>query len=60
MVEVASRLTCQLVQGVIRGALQPAPSKSTSRDWTSRPLSSDDLTDLMKAYLDCPDDPQQS
>ena len=44
------------VKGTIRGALQPAPSKATSRDWTARPLSSSELTDLLKAYLECPDD----
>ena len=44
------------VQGVIKGALQPAPSRLAKGDWTCRPLSSYELSDLLRDYLECPDD----
>eukprot|EP00434_Breviolum_minutum_P026959 symbB.v1.2.023834.t1/scaffold2208.1/size85765/3 len=45
------------VQGVIKGALQPAPSRIAKGEWTSRPLSSYELSALLRDYLECPDDP---
>ena len=45
------------VQGVIKGALQPAPSRIAKGEWTSPPLSSYELSALLRDYLECPDDP---